>query len=188
MGFGRDTRTKILTVSHFQSRIGSDHDYRDPGYGQAHVDVTGDEYVVMDVPQGESGLKLRGLTEKKRRRGSVTTAAPRPQPSYQYNSSSSAGQNSYYQPASQSAYAPASAAYFQGPMQSSPPLANNSTFIPSSQQYQTCNPNQGYGYLNANQPNQSQGQQQQQPQQPQYHNQGYNQNNDQYTSYVSCPN
>lgn len=198
MGF---PRSKILAVSHFQSRIGSDQDYSDPESTEAQANVDGDEYPITDTSWGESGLKFRGMTEKKKkRRNSTTAAAPRPQPPYHMPSSSSASQSSYYPPSSQSAYAQGSAAYYPGLMQGSPPSMHNSTFSPSSQQYQNGN-SQAYVYPNANPLDQGQGQlqqpqqqhhqyqqQQQQQQQPQHSTQGYSQPNNQYNAYGSFPN
>jgi len=179
MGLGRDARNKILAVFHFQGRIGVDHDFSDPECRSNQVDVEGNEYAVRDMPQGESSFKLRGMTERKKRRGSATTAAPRPQPAYSNSSNSSVNQTSYYPPPWQSASTHGSATYYPGLVQGSPPSMHSSTFSPPSQQYQSSKPNQGHTYHNTNQPYQNQGQQQQQQQQQynQGYNQTYNQNN-----------
>lgn len=185
MGLARETKNKILAVSHFHSRSEADQDYSEPQYRPN--DMYGNDYAPADMHNDHTGLKLRGLTEKKRPRSTMTQAAPRPTPPYQYSSSNSgSNQRFYYSTSSQSASASGSGAFYQGYMQASPPMMNNSTFVPSNEQYQSCNSNQGFVDPNANQTYQSQGQQHQQHQQN--YTQGYSQNNNHYASYGPLPN
>jgi len=194
MNFRRAAQNKIIAVTRLQGRTGLDHDFNDPEYRPGQVDYRdeGNDDAVMGMPQGGLDLKPRGLTERKKRRSSTSAAAPRPQPAYHNDSSSSAGQPSYHPPSSHPTYAHGSAAFYQGQVQGSPPPMQNSTFNPPSQQYQNGSFNQGYAYANANQPYQNQGQQQQQQQhqqqQQQYYNQAYNQTYSQCITYESFPN
>lgn len=192
MVFGRETKNKILAVSHFHSRSDSNQDYSESQYDPNTLYE--DDYAPAEMHNGDQGLKLRGLTEKKRRHSSKTQVAPRPSP-YQSSSSNPGGQSStqgsYYHTSSQWTPATTGAATFQqGPIQGSPPPMHNSTYAPPNQQFQNGNPNQGFvdpkAYYSYQTQGQYQYQQQQQqqppPQQPQNYNQGNLQNNYQYPS------
>ena len=198
MGLGRDTRNRIIAVSHFSSRIGSDQDYHKFDYQPADVD--GEDYSAIsdtDIQPDDGGFRLRGMTERKKRQGSLATPDPRPAPSYQYPSSSAGGPNSYQGPY-YSAPSATPAAYYQSPVQHPLPPMNNGgsgAYIPPNQQFPNGNPSQGYVNPNASHYHHHQGtqqqhhqyQQHQHPQPQQQYNPGYHQGYNQHNAYGVLP-